>query len=117
MCKETELTQSGAGVEEAEEGKTKKNELTDPGKEGDEDVREAEGRGRSLGAYSEIQKNPAVFRGLERKREPERKEDWLGTKAWRDLASRLGWGAAGQSCLSHGASSQKYLLLESRGAS
>lgn len=50
---------------------------------------------------------------LERKREPEQKEDWLGTKAWQDLASGLGWGAAGQSCLGHGLSSLKYLLLES----
>lgn len=102
MCKETELTQSGAGVEEAEEGKTKKNELTDTGMEGDEDVREAEGRGRSLGEYSEIQKNPAVFRGLERKREPEHKEDWLGAKAWQDLASGLGLGAAGSPALAMG---------------
>lgn len=78
MCKETELTQSGAGVEGAEEGKTKKNELAEAGMEGDEDMREAEGRGRHLGANSEIQKDPAV---LERKREPEPKEDWLGTKA------------------------------------
>lgn len=44
MCKETELTQSGAGVEGAEEGKTKKNELAEAGTEGDEDLREAEGR-------------------------------------------------------------------------
>lgn len=113
MCKETELTQSGVGVEGAEEGKTKKNELAEAGTEGDEDLREAEGRGRRLGAYSEIQKNPAV---LERKSEPEPKEDWPGTEAWRDLASGLGWGVAGQSCLGHGLSSLKYLLLESRGA-
>lgn len=90
-------------MEWAEEGK--KNEA-EAEMEGHKDMEEAEGRARSLSGSSRYGRTRQC---LEEKR-------GLGNQAWQELASGLGWGAAGQSCLGHGLSSLTSLLLESLAA-